>query len=132
MAMSNAERHGVSSRMTFRKVDFAEGPEGPFDIVASNPPYIRTTDIADLDPPVRIYGPRRAVDGGADGLAAYRAILARTSRLLAANGFIALEIGRDQSEGVLALCRDARLHRLRVAQDLAGSPRVVWGFRAFA
>ena len=129
MAIANAERHGVKSRMTFRRMDFAVGPDGPFDIVVSNPPYIKSADIDGLEPQVRIYGPRRAIDGGADGLAAYRVIVARSDTLLSSGGLIAFEIGYDQGESVAALCAQAGLCDVRVERDMAGLDRVVLACR---
>lgn len=124
-AMKNAERHGVRSRMTFRRVDFAKGPNGPFDVVVSNPPYIRSDAIAGLDREVSRYDPRPALDGGPDGLAAYRAILARLDTLLAKGGMLAFEVGYDQGDAVAKLCREAGLTNVRIEKDLGGRDRVV-------
>lgn len=124
-AIKNAERHGVRPRLTFEVAAFAAAPGGAFDIVVSNPPYIRSADIAALEPPVRLYDPRTALDGGGDGLAAYRMILGRIDTLLAADGLLAVEIGFDQGEAVTALCRQAGLHEVRIERDLGGRDRVV-------
>lgn len=124
-AAKNAERHGVRSRVTFRSADFSDGPDGPFDIVVSNPPYIRSDEIAGLAPDVRCYDPRLALDGGADGFAAYRAILGGIDRLLSRGGTLAFEIGHDQGDAVARLCRGAGLADVRTHTDLGGRDRVV-------
>ncbi len=131
MARSNAEAHGVAGRMRFLKIDFAAGPEGPFDVVVANPPYIRSAAIAGLPAEVREHDPRAALDGGPDGLDAYRAILSRLGSLLAEGGLIALEVGYDQGESVAALCRDACLSGVVVRRDIAGRERVVSGRQTF-
>jgi len=126
MAMLNAERNGVRSRMTFHLADFAsETEEGPFDIVVSNPPYIRSEEIAGLQREVREHDPRRALDGGPNGLGAYRAILGNVGELLAKDGLVALEIGYDQGNAVADLCRGAGLVDTRIKEDLGGRDRVV-------
>jgi release factor glutamine methyltransferase len=125
MARLNAERLGVSSRLSLRNVSFAVGPEGRFDIVVANPPYVRSGAIGGLATEVRDHDPRAALDGGPDGLAAYRTILGGLGTLLADGGFLALEVGYDQGESVAALCRGAGLECGRIVKDLAGKGRVV-------
>jgi release factor glutamine methyltransferase len=125
VARRNAERHGVALRLSLEKGDFARKPEGPFDIVVSNPPYIRTEMIPRLAPEVREYDPHLALDGGGDGLEAYRAILARAPELIREDGVIALETGHDQSAAVADLSRLAGLAEVRIVSDLAGTERVV-------
>jgi release factor glutamine methyltransferase len=125
MARSNAERLGVLSRVSFRRTSFAEGPEGRFDVVVANPPYVRSDAIGSLQREVRDYDPRAALDGGADGLNSYRAILSRAGALLAPGGFLAFEVGHDQGEAVAALCRKAGLSEVRILKDLGGRWRVV-------
>ena len=125
IARENAEKLGVAARISFHRSDFAGGPVGPFDVGVSNPPYIRSDAIEDLEPEVRMYDPRIALDGGADGLDAYRAILARAPELLAPRGLLAFEVGHDQSEAVSALCVAAGLDNIRVRPDLGGIARVV-------
>jgi release factor glutamine methyltransferase len=124
-AASNAERHGVRSRVTFRLTDFSEGPEGPFDIVVSNPPYIRSEEIFSLQKEVRKHDPILSLDGGPDGLDAFRAILGRVDLLLSKGGLIAFEIGHDQGEGVANLCREAGLREVSIGKDLGGRDRVI-------
>jgi release factor glutamine methyltransferase len=125
VARRNAERHGVALRLSLEQGDFASKPEGPFDVVVSNPPYIRTETISRLAPEVREYDPHLALDGGWDGLEAYRAILARAPELIRADGVIALETGHDQSAAVADLCRLAGLAEVRIVSDLSGTERVV-------
>jgi len=125
IAENNADHHGVGSRIKFELADFAEGPAGTFDIVVSNPPYIRSAEIAYLQHEVRGFDPRAALDGGSDGLAAYRAIIGRADELLAKGGLLALEIGHDQGRAVVGICREAGLAAPRIEQDLGRRDRVV-------
>ncbi len=96
-----------------------------FDLVLSNPPYVETAAIASLDPDVRLYDPRAALDGGVDGLDAYRTIARQAPALLAPGGAVFLEVGASQAGAVAALLEDAGLHGLGIARDLAGIERVV-------
>lgn len=125
VARENAERLGVLSRLRFECCDFATGPNGRFDVVVSNPPYVRSGDIAKLQRDVRDHDPRVALDGGADGLASYRAILVRAGGLLRERGFIAFEVGYDQSDSVAELCMASGLGSVRKLSDLSGAERVV-------
>ncbi len=104
---------------------------GRFDLVVSNPPYIESGLIAGLDPDVRLYDPMLALDGGPDGLAAYRTISARLNGLLEPDGWGLFETGFDQTERVLALLAGAGLRPGGVWKDLGGHPRIV-GCRAIA
>jgi release factor glutamine methyltransferase len=124
VARDNARRLGLAARAGFVACDFGTGLAGGCDVVVSNPPYIPTQDIATLAPDVRDHDPRAALDGGPDGLAAYRAIAADATRLLAAGGWLAVEIGVGQEEAVSALLA---AHGLAGApqRDLAGHPRVL-------
>lgn len=118
----NAARLGVAERLELVPTSWAEGVPGPFDLVVSNPPYIPSTEIDRLQPEVSRHEPRATLDGGADGLAAYRAILADLSRLLGAGGVALLEIGLGQETALLPLAARRglapTLHR-----DLAGINR---------
>jgi release factor glutamine methyltransferase len=125
MAKQNAERHGLAARIDFHAADFADRPSGPFDIVVSNPPYIRSEEIAGLQREVRGHDPHRALDGGPDGLDAYRVIIDGADELLAEDGLLALEIGHDQGSAVVGLCREAGLGAPRIEQDLGRRDRVV-------
>jgi release factor glutamine methyltransferase len=97
--------------------------------VISNPPYIASPVIPTLDREVREHDPALALDGGADGLDAYRIIVAEAPRLLEPGGHLVLEIGYDQAEAVRALGTAAGLAFVRLAHDLAGNPRCL-AFRA--
>ncbi|MEK0082011.1 peptide chain release factor N(5)-glutamine methyltransferase [Benzoatithermus flavus] len=99
----NAERLGVDSRLELVETAWAEGVSGPFDLVVSNPPYIPTAEIAGLEPEVSLFEPRAALNGGADGLDAYRAILPDLPRLLAPEGTALLEIGKDQEKVLIPM-----------------------------
>ena len=122
-ARRNAGRNAVGGRALFAQSDWAAACRGPFDLVVSNPPYIASPVIATLDPEVRQHDPRLALDGGADGLGAYRVILADAPRLLGPGGLLLLEIGFDQGEAVRALSAGLPLEFLGIHPDLTGNPR---------
>lgn len=127
-ARRNAAANGVGARAAFLRGSWLDALAGPFDLIVSNPPYIAAPVIATLDPEVRRHDPRAALDGGPDGLDAYRAILsglARRPGLLAPRGALVLEIGYDQGEALTALAREAGFAGARVGRDLAGHERVV-------
>lgn len=128
VARANTEALGLESRTTLHVGDWAEGLQGPFDLVVSNPPYIATAELAGLDPEV-LYEPRLALDGGADGFAAYRTLCAALPGLLAPGGRFAFEVGRGQAEEVGELARAQGLSTKGVKLDLAGTARVVLGER---
>ena len=130
VARRNAEQLGLSGRLTLQRGDWGAGLEGRFDLVLANPPYVRSADIAGLQPEVARYEPRLALDGGADGLEAYRDILRELARLLAPGGAFAFEVGRGQAEAVEALARAQGLVTDSARTDLAGTVRVVRGRRA--
>lgn len=126
VAVSNAQSHGVSDRLsTVQGRWTAPLRDRSIDILLSNPPYIRAGDIAGLDGAVRDHDPRLALDGGADGLDAYRAIIGDAQRVLRSGGLVALEIGWDQGMAVAGLAREAGLTGTRVLPDLGGRDRVV-------
>ena len=130
VAGKNAARNGVDGRLDFALGDFFAAVTGSFGLVVSNPPYIASDVIAGLDREVRLPDPRLALDGGPDGLDAYRAILAGIDDHLATGGFLAVEIGWDQGEAVAALFRTAGLREIEVHRDLGGRERVVSGRRS--
>ncbi len=124
-AKVNADSHGLSARASFELGRWADGLAGPFDLIVSNPPYIETGDLAGLSPEVREHDPMLALDGGPDGLDAYRALMPAVARLLAADGLAVFEIGAGQAEEV---CRVARAHGLVEAarrSDLGGIVRAL-------
>jgi release factor glutamine methyltransferase len=129
VARENAANLGLAGRAAFLRGDWAAGLEpGSFDLVVSNPPYIPSADIEGLDPEVRDHEPRMALDGGPDGLDAYRVLAPQVLAMLKPQALFAVEIGYDQSEAVEALFRDAGAVEVRTVQDLAGRDRVVTGF----
>jgi release factor glutamine methyltransferase len=120
-ASHNARMH-MPDRAEIRLADWNTA-QGPFDLVFSNPPYIPTADIDGLDPEVRLYEPHAALDGGADGFAAYRDLAGIIPRLLRPGGLAFLELGRGQAIQVEPLF--GSLAVVHVAPDLAGIPRVL-------
>lgn len=124
-ARENASRNGVGERAAFVASDWAAAIRGPFDIVVSNPPYIPSPVIAELEPEVRVHDPVAALDGGADGFCAYRTILDVVPGLLRPGGLVALEAGIGQAEGIADLARAGGLDLVRFQNDLAGIPRAV-------
>ena len=129
-AAANAARAGLSNRATFMVCDYASGLSGPFDLIVSNPPYIRTADIAGLATEVRNYDPRAALDGGADGLDAYRALIPQAAGLLAPGAALVVEAGRGQTGQIEALMKAAGLTPSKDPKaDLAGIPRAVAGHK---
>ena len=130
VARANAERLGFSDRAELRQGNWTDGVEGQFDLILSNPPYIPSADIAGLEPEVAQWEPRLALDGGPDGLAPYRRIIADLPRLLAPTGAFAFEVGRGQADAVRALAEAQGLTTTIPRMDLAGIPRVVAGRRA--
>lgn len=130
VARANAERLGLSDRASFQAGDWADSvADSGFDLVVSNPPYIPTAEIEGLAPEVAVYEPRLALDGGPDGLAAYRRVFAVLPRLLAAGGVFAVEVGFGQAESVSELAAAAGLRVEPPRLDIAGVPRVVLGRR---
>lgn len=128
VARANAERLAVFDRLDIRQGDWATNLDGErFDLVASNPPYIPTAEIDTLGPEVSRFEPRVALDGGPDGLSAYRIIVASLPRLLKPGGAFALEVGLGQAESVGAMAEAIGLIPAEPWRDLQGIPRVVVG-----
>jgi release factor glutamine methyltransferase len=128
IARRNAKEADVLQRVEFLQADWLIGVTGKFDIVVSNPPYVRSGDVCALEPEVSRFDPRIALDGGADGLDAYRAILANAAGSLKPGGWIAFEVGNQQATDVMALCRHysfANDENPRVWHDLGGRVRCV-------
>lgn len=124
VARANAGRHGVAGRLSLVQADWAEGIEGPFDLVVSNPPYLAQAELRDIAPEVR-HDPGMALSPGGDGLAAYRAIAAAAPRLLAPGGRLIVEIGSTQGGAVAGIFWAAGLDDVAVGPDLDGRDRVV-------
>ena len=127
-ARANAAQAGLADRVTFIACDYATGLTAPFDLIVSNPPYIRSADIGGLATEVRNYDPMAALDGGADGLDAYRALIPQAACLLAPGAALVVEAGQGQSRDIEALMTAAGLtHERPPKADLAGIPRAVAG-----
>ena len=125
VARENIEACGLTRRAEVRIGHWAEDIDGPFDLVVSNPPYVRTGDIASLPREVRDFDPRIALDGGPDGLDAYRSILPASVHLLGAGGWLMVEVGVGQAAEVLTIAANAGLISCATTKDLAGIERVV-------
>ncbi|MFT8420729.1 MAG: peptide chain release factor N(5)-glutamine methyltransferase [Gluconacetobacter sp.] len=125
LAARNARRAGLEGRCAMLAGDWAASIRGEFDVVFSNPPYIPQAGLADLMPDVRDYEPARALDGGADGLDAYRLLSGALPMLLAHDGVAVFEIGIGQENSMPALARQSGLEIVDVRADLGGIPRAV-------
>jgi release factor glutamine methyltransferase len=130
VARDNAASLGLASRTALLRGDWTVGlADASFDLVVSNPPYIRTAEIETLEPEVRDHEPRLALDGGADGLDAYRLLAPEILRVLKPGARFAVEIGHDQAEAVQALFGAAGAVDIALEKDLALRDRVVSGRR---
>lgn len=123
IARRNAEDLGFSERAEFVRANWTDGVDGVFDVVVSNPPYIETAEIATLAPEVSRHDPARALDGGADGLDAYRALSDRLGGYLAAGGVIVLETGSTQHDAVARIFTENGFRLLESLADFGGRPR---------
>ena len=129
-AQKNAEALGLFDRAAFTNADILTSHiMGKYDAIVSNPPYIKTEDIAGLQREVRDFEPRGALDGGSDGLIFYRRIVKEASKLLNENGFLAFEVGIDQAREV-AKMMSADFCNINIICDLCGVERVVTGVLA--
>ena len=124
-ARANVTQLGFENRCSLIACDMAAGVQGHFDLLVSNPPYIACGDIASLAPEVRDYDPKVALDGGEDGLGAYRSISADAKRLLAQGGRLFVELGAGQEPAVRKLFTNAGFTVGIARDDLAGTPRVL-------
>ena len=123
----NACRHGVDDRIELVCTNWADGVSSDFDLVVSNPPYIASQDILQLEPDVRSYDPRLALDGGEDGLDGYRSILANAAGLIRKPGHLIVEFGKGQHDAVIDIAERAGLSLASgndgLVRDLAGTIR---------
>ncbi len=127
VAAANARTYGVQGRLRFAQGDWY-GPVPAaerFDLVVSNPPYVAAAEIPGLAREVRDHDPRAALDGGADGLDALRAVVAGAGKYLKPGGILAVEIGASQAAPVASLARRAGFETITTRQDLAGHDRVI-------
>ena len=123
LARRNAAAAGLDARSAFLCGDWAGAVAARFDVVVANPPYVATETIATLAPEVAAHEPLAALDGGRDGLDAYRALIPDLPRLLGQGGVAVLEIGAGQGGRVARLARDAGLRCLEIRRDFGGVPR---------
>ena len=124
-ARRNACALQLHERAAFTVCNYGAALKGSFDLVVSNPPYVRRSDLATLQPEVRLFDPVRALDGGDDGLHGYWAITTDAGRLLAPGGLIVVELGAGQATAVTAFFSAAGLAVERPCPDLTGIPRAL-------
>lgn len=127
VAKKNAKELDIDCN--FVQSDLFEKIEGTYDMIVSNPPYIATKEIETLEPEVRVWEPRMALDGMEDGLFFYRKIVNASVQYLNSGGWLIFEIGYDQGEAVSGIMENAGYENVRVLKDLAGLDRVVIGNR---
>ncbi len=131
IARGNAERHDVLDRMTLLRapgLDLPDEsiPDGGFDVIVSNPPYVRAAEMATLDETVRAYEPHEALTDGGDGLSVYRAIATGAAGLLTEDGIVAVEIAMGAGQAVKGLMTGAGLaHQTTVRDRVGGHERVM-------
>jgi release factor glutamine methyltransferase len=125
VARDNAERVGLAARAAFVACGFADAFAGPFELMVSNPPYVATGELAQLAPEVRDHDPVLALDGGLDGLRAYRALAADAPRLIGAGGHLVIEMGAGQAAAAAALFSARQPLDVTAVPDLAGTLRVL-------
>ncbi|MBE1298205.1 MAG: peptide chain release factor N(5)-glutamine methyltransferase [Rhodobacteraceae bacterium] len=128
-ASANAVLHGVADRADIRQSDWLTEVSGGFDLIVSNPPYISRSEMDNLSPEVRDHEPEMALTDGADGLEAYRNILASVVLHLVEGGRLLVEIGPKQGAAVADLFQKAGLGQVQILPDLDGRDRVVSGIR---
>jgi release factor glutamine methyltransferase len=129
VARSNLANLGLARRAAVVCGDWAKALSGTFDVIVSNPPYIASCELAGLAREVRDYDPDLALDGGIDGLKAYRAIAPSLAWLAASEGFVALEIGAGQGGSVGQILTSHDFTSPMVRRDLAGRERVIAVYR---
>lgn len=124
-ASRNADLNDVADRFEAVRSDWFSAIEGRFDLIVSNPPYIPSSDVAALEDEVRLFDPQRALDGGNDGLHCYRTIAAGVLDHLVNDGHVAVEIGHDQKDAVIAIFEACGLTCREARKDLGGNDRVL-------
>jgi release factor glutamine methyltransferase len=127
ICQKNSLHHKTAKRLTLKKSDLfsALQTKEKFDLIISNPPYIPSAEIEKLEPEVRLFEPRMALDGGADGLNFYRAIAADAKNFLNENGKIIVEIGFDQSEKIIEIFAAENIFLTESKPDLSGITRAL-------
>lgn len=124
VAQRNAADHGVADRFHALLSNYLDSAIGPFDLIVSNPPYIKTRDIAGLQREVCLHDPVLALDGGTDGLGAYRILFATGGFMLAPGGSLVVEFGAGQAAAICQLANECDWRVCAIASDLAGIERV--------
>lgn len=130
VAERNRDTLELSDRLQLVVGELSRLPEGPFELIVSNPPYIPTEQLPDLMPEVRDYEPVMALHGGTDGLDCYRHLVAQVGDCLQPGGWLLVEVGFDQADTVKALFDGAGLTETFIRRDYGGNPRVVGGRRS--
>jgi release factor glutamine methyltransferase len=126
VAAGNAKKHGVENKIKFIEADLFPAEDLKYDIIVSNPPYIKTADLKGLQIEIRDYEPYSALDGGPDGLVFYRRIAEKAGGYMKDGGHLLLEIGAEQSKEVTTLLQSGlKRDKIRVKKDLNGLDRVV-------
>jgi release factor glutamine methyltransferase len=123
VASQNADRLALTDRVNFVCGDWGAALGRPFDLILCNPPYIKTGDLAQLEPEVARYEPLSALDGGADGLQAYRTLLPQLRQLMRAESAAFLEIGVGQTGEITPLVEKSGLHLSHIYRDFSGIER---------
>lgn len=124
-AAANAVKLGLRARAEFIAGDWGASLSGKFDLIVTNPPYISTSEIRELSPDVRLHEPILALDGGADGLDAYRAVAPDLARLLVPRGLAAIEVGIVQAASVTQILDAVGLTVISIDRDLSGVDRSI-------
>ena len=125
IAGENTKKHNLQDRAEFFVSDWFSNIEGKFDIIICNPPYIKSEAINYLEPEVRFFDPKIALDGGADGLGCYRELLAEIENYLETHGKIFFEIGKWQEAPIVEMIEENGFEVLDIKQDLQAIPRVI-------
>jgi release factor glutamine methyltransferase len=125
LARDNAQQLGLRERAAFVACDFAAALAGALDLIVANPPYVTSAELAQLAPEVRDHDPSLALDGGPDGLRAYRALVADAPRLIGAAGHMVVEVGAGQADAVASLFASQQPLDVTAARDLAGMSRAL-------
>ncbi len=125
VAKENAKKIGLAKRAHFILNDWTENLGGRFDLIISNPPYIKNSDIDKLAPEVSIHEPRIALDGGVDGLDYYRRLASQTKHLLNENGYMVFEFGKGQENDVKKIFELAGMQVISFKNDMTATPRCI-------
>jgi len=121
----NANKLGVNNRLKLFKTDIDNFSLGKYDLIVSNPPYVKNFDLKKLDKDIRDYEPKMALDGGLDGLSSFRKIINKSSELLKRQGILILEIAHDQKKAVIKLLLKKNFYVNKIVKDLAKNDRCI-------